>query len=197
MNPKPLDLDVKPPWNSVRCSHCGEWKPRDEFYEDRRNRNGRKSYCRDCAAAAQRTRRANREGGEPRMDGEKPCGQCGQTKPRTEFSPNKMTYDGRQTHCRRCNNEIDLIRRTGATHDWKALRWALNDGKCPCGLPIEHVLLGGVNHRADDAVVDHIEVDGQKLPQGVLHSRCNRAIGLPDHDADRLDNLAAFVRLTR
>ncbi len=43
------------------CTKCREVKPRNDFPRDRRRRDGRKSRCRECCRAADRTRRADPE----------------------------------------------------------------------------------------------------------------------------------------
>ena len=43
-----------------RCSGpCGQVKPLEDFYEDRRHTNGRRSYCKDCVCERQKVYRGN------------------------------------------------------------------------------------------------------------------------------------------
>lgn len=37
-----------------RCSRCGEEKPLEDFYRNRRKKDGKNSYCKPCSLAAKR-----------------------------------------------------------------------------------------------------------------------------------------------
>ena len=98
-----------------RCSRCGETKPHSEFHKQKRNRDGLRSYCKECQKAANRAWRAadTPEKAQERAAqkaekkalaerGMKPCLDCNEVKPFGEFSPDKRTRDGLQPYCRSC-----------------------------------------------------------------------------------------------
>ena len=85
----------------------------------------------------------------------------------------------------------NLYHRTGATMDWRATQWMKQDGKCDaCDDPVD--LDGGWRTH-----VDHIEVDGVKIPVGVLHNHCNTGIGKADHSPEKARAWADYLERTR
>ena len=164
--------------DQMRCFKCLATKPVAEFREGRHQ-------CLDC----ERDIRLATD--YPALtDGERACTRCGAVKPLTEFMRFKRNYNGRSSRCLLCQKDIQLRRRRGATIDWRAMRWALNGGNCgSCGKPVP--LWGKDSH------LDHIEVEGMKIPIDVLHHYCNQGIGILRHDPDLLRAGAAFCERTR
>ena len=90
--------------------------------------------------------------------------------------------------------EVDCIRRTGATRDWKAYKWALQMGNClGCPPPLGPFAFTPL----DDLVVDHHEPDGMKTPVGVLCDGHNIALGHFGHDTAVLRAFADYCERTR
>lgn len=97
------------------CAHCRVEKPVTEFNVNRRNPLGRSYYCRVCAHAIDKAKRAARKEGRTITNrmvpgaaasrAEKQCGRCGEAKPITEFGRNASRPDGLQTWCKTCRAE--------------------------------------------------------------------------------------------
>lgn len=99
-----------------RCSKCGRELPVDMFFRDRRYRDGRYSYCRECHAELLRKNYNERymkaAGGKIDYDPKttkKFCSSCGQWLGLEHFYESKGLKYGASTYCRRCtrakNNE--------------------------------------------------------------------------------------------
>jgi hypothetical protein len=88
--------------------HCGRCKlvlPLESFAHDRKRKDGRFGYCRDCWAAFRRgrVRRRITERVASRMAaGAKTCPRCGEIKQFTEFYKNRNTADGCTWLCKVC-----------------------------------------------------------------------------------------------
>jgi hypothetical protein len=112
-----------------RCSKCGTEKPEAQFYEDRRTPSGRRRQCIECEK--QRYKEYwQREGGSARalyqareersaakrdmMEAQiATCSKCHETKPFSEFTPDKRARNGCSswcTECRRADGRSDRQR---------------------------------------------------------------------------------------
>lgn len=88
------------------CKQCGETKPLDGFYRNRKSEDGRDFYCKACRqgqGAALRAKRRESRPSKPERTGKR-CGRCEQEKPFSEFyrSPTNGKYSWL---CRPCNTE--------------------------------------------------------------------------------------------
>ena len=183
----PLLPDVM---DQMRCFGCGEAKPISKF-RFRPETGKRRGNCDECRYRDKR-RYYYAANHPPLTEGEKECGGCERVLPLTRFRPYRALIDGRSSWCLHCEKSGALRRRTGATLDWKAIKFALQLGLCTaCG---KGEPWGG---RWDESVVDHIEVEGVKVPVGVLHSDCNQSIGKANHDPAVTDGWSAYLRATR
>ena len=125
---------------------------------------------------------------EPRLR----CGDCRRWLPVAMFARDRSRPRRQRQHmCRTCRSAIALRSSTGATLDWKALKWALQLGKC--------AICGGDDWGGVFGVpqVDHIEVDGRKIPVGVLCAKHNLGIGYFDDQPDHLRAAANYCERTR
>lgn len=96
------------------CTKCRREKPLADFAPHPITKDGRNSWCRDCArpqVAEQSRRFRSRTNNPPRMDGSKVCSACRIDTPRTEFTPNRYTPDGRHWYCRPCAAKKGRVRR--------------------------------------------------------------------------------------
>ena len=165
-----------------RCPYCGAVKHPDEFRDGRRQ-------CRECEIAALRARNF-----PPQSEGEKTCSRCGRVKPLSRFHAHKRYIGGRHARCSQCRSDDRLRRTTGATLEWKAIKWALQMGNCPgCPPPLGY----GAFTPLDDLVVDHHEPNDVKTPVGVLCDTHNWHLGSFGHDPATLRALADYCERTR
>ena len=169
------------------CTHCLDTKPISEFHAQTAASDGRASWCIECHRNLSNKYKSTLNY-PPQSEGEKACTRCGYVKPRTAFPPARHVRDGRNSWCRKCDRETKLILGTGADFNWKATQWMIQDGKC-------EVCLDALN--LDESVVDHVEVEGVKIPQAVLHNLCNASIGGLRHDPDILRGAEEYCERTR
>ncbi len=94
-----------------RCSRCGETKPVGEFSLNRRRKDGRSWWCKQCCQADYLSRKPAGHQVRPypkqrnRLSpdaAEKRCARCGEVKPIDGFPRNSRAADGRMTRCRAC-----------------------------------------------------------------------------------------------
>ncbi len=68
---------------------------------------------------------------------------------------------------------LDRLHKTGHTPEMVAALRQLQDGRCAiCDLTL---VVGGIGMSSECA--DHTEIDGKKIPRGLLCARCNLALG--------------------
>jgi len=101
------DEVVDPPAGTKFCTHCETEKPLDEFYRNKRNSDGRSSWCKECANAAARKSSLRKKVAKVAPEGatkvkSKTCTHCGTEKPLTEFFQNNWTPDGYSYRCQAC-----------------------------------------------------------------------------------------------
>lgn len=91
-----------------RCGKCRVEKSLDDFHRKKASKDGRASYCRECAnRAAQEWRARNTERTLKRIQrSEKFCPSCCQEKKIDEFPRNKRRPDGRNSWCKSCANAV-------------------------------------------------------------------------------------------
>lgn len=169
-----------------------------EFFNDRRARDGKTSYCKPCMTRRNAESKARRACGE-RVTDRRPrraplvervdrrCPACGETKPLEAFVANRRGTDGYGAYCRPCHNRITRENRTknhGSTRDYHlfarygvtasevAAMVAAQDGTCAiCRVrPAEHV--------------DHDHATG--AVRGVLCFTCNVGLGSFNDEPERL-----------
>jgi hypothetical protein len=186
------------------CSECGEVKPLSEFYRNRRYAGGLVGKCKACARAknvAVRARHAARGDGVA-IPESKWCAKCGRAKPGQEFGVNRTRHDGRADYCRECFSAIGIgTRRTNKAadpkHSWRlTLRHkygmsendymamlARQGGVCAaCGRPPRNGRALFVDHDHDTGFI-----------RGLLHAKCNSALGFAEDSPEILRALAAYL----
>lgn len=103
--------DFTPPLTKP-CSSCKSIAPLESFGADSRSADGKKSRCKPCASADERSRRALRkvrnEGLSPReirqATAEKKCSVCQQVRPSSAFYINSSSHDGLGYWCVGCTS---------------------------------------------------------------------------------------------
>ncbi len=86
-----------------KCSKCGKDKPLEEFGNSKQSRDGKYSWCLECARANQR-RSKERHRNDIRQEVEtKVCTVCHEEKPANSFYRSRYSSDGRSSWCRACH----------------------------------------------------------------------------------------------
>lgn len=182
----------------LRCCRCTRSLPRSAFATNPTGADGLDARCLDCRKVINTALRERNQAwwavDDPYSDpSPKRCGECRQTRPRSDFSTAPTHADGLYPLCRRCTNDRDANRSAQKRGNWvehvdRHRAWALEGGMCIlCGHPVprdafdlDHVfplVLGGEHSYANT---------------GPAHPLCNRSKGarqFPDvsWDPDDLD----------
>ena len=96
-----------------KCSTCHEEKPLNEFSKDTKGKFGRRSKCKICDSAYNKTKAAEHKAANEMLSiyelyertPEKKCCTCKDVLPSTEFDRNSAQKDGLQGRCRSCDSE--------------------------------------------------------------------------------------------
>ena len=176
-----------------KCNRCDAVKDITEFEPAKRYRGGRMPVCRSCRAVyrallADRPKHVGAEG--------KRCCKCNDWRPIGDFRKCKRSRDGLDSRCRPCckNTKSPEVRavvrarflmwRYGVSVEWYADTLAAQGGGCAvCKVEPPD---GGVLE------IDHNHATG--AVRGILCSVCNRSLGMLQESAQRIDNLAAYIR---
>jgi len=157
-----------------RCKHCGKEKPLQDFYADRKARDGRRPECKVCNLAARKAR----YDANPRPYIERVMKWQRENRERHLAKQREYKESGRKAVSDR---KSYLKRKYGLTlEEYDELLAAQGGGCAICGNP-------------DADNVDHDHVTGEV--RGILCFNCNIAIGHIADDKDRL--LLAFAYLDR
>ena len=172
----------------IRCARCGEWKDREEFPQDKRKKNGRNSWCKDCHLEDKRERYANNTNGY--RDNTQKANRTRWNNDE-EFHKNqtqKMRERNRRARAdpeyRKRENKGMLLRRYGLTEEEYEVMVEATCGKCPiCEVELD----SGDTMSGQRAVVDHCHAcgsvygsDGKPKPignpesvRGIVCENCN------------------------
>ena len=187
------------------CTKCLVEKPLSEFHRDRSRKDGYRSHCRGCVAEYRLVNRArdlaqkverhtqlrNRADHEIEYPAEKWCFDCSETKPASEFYKNRNHLDGLHSRCKICWRWRDALHRYGLSRSEWEVMWEVQDGQCAiCQEPMEAI---SEKHNHLTAVVDHCHAGGQV--RALLHSGCNRALGVFKDDPAILRRAARYLEL--
>ncbi len=155
-----------------RCKHCHEDKPLEDFYTDKKARDGRRPECKACNLE----RRAAKYRANPRPAIERALRWQRENPDRVRANMARFTASG---HRKISNRKSRLKRKYGITlEQFEAMLAAQGGGCAICGKP-----------GADN--VDHDHDTGRV--RGILCFNCNVAIGHVANDEDRLAAAMAYL----
>ncbi|CAL9496492.1 HNH endonuclease [Streptomyces sp. enrichment culture] len=172
------------------CTRCGDVKPLDEFARDRRRRDGRHPWCRECCRTAVRTRRAARRA----------AGQCREADCPNQPEPGRTMC----APCAEADAARDRARRAADKANgvcmWSGCRATVEPGRVLCA---EHAEANAARHRALRAANaartdEQIAADRARLrPDGMKRCRsCREVLPLDafSDDRSRADGLSVDCR---
>ena len=154
------------------CNQCGEAKPLDDFYAEKKGRDGRRPECKACNLATRRAKYA--ENPRPYIDRVLKW----QRENREQYLQRLREYN--RTPAKKVSNrKSHLKRKYGLTLEaFDALLASQGGGCAICGRP-------------DADNVDHDHKTGRV--RGILCFNCNVAIGHVAEDEDRLAAATAYL----
>lgn len=140
-----------------QCYDCREEKLLTQFHRDKVRDDGLKVYCKECC------KKRKRERHQRLLSGEKPyialvskvCLTCGLEKPAADFGLNSNANDGKQPHCKLCENVSQMQRLQQYADGTRPYR--------PCDVKY----CSGCK-----TVKSHMEFSGNKYAADGLHSYC-------------------------
>lgn len=98
------------------CTKCKQTKPTSEFYWKNRTRGIRQARCISCYS---RSKGIEEYRAQLLQQGLKPCSQCGEIKPLSEFYKQRQYYSGR---CKNCMQDARKEYTQKRGHVWKETR---------------------------------------------------------------------------
>jgi hypothetical protein len=88
-----------------RCCKCNEMKPAADYSVHPRNPTGLQSTCKLCQRETEKERYLRlKQSNVIVQRHNKVCTSCGQLKPTSEFTKNRISIDGLRSFCRSCDN---------------------------------------------------------------------------------------------
>lgn len=119
----------------------------------------------------------------------KVCSRCGEARPITVYTRQKLGKEGRRSYCNICANEYNRSRRTPE-------RTRRHNLKAKYGItPEEWVLLSaegcGICGTHDNLVVDHDHTNGKV--RGALCQTHNKAVGMLGDSAEGLERALRYL----
>lgn len=155
-----------------RCKHCREDKPLEDFYTDKKARDGRRPECKSCNLARRKAR--YQENPRPYID--RVLKWQRENPERVRATAERFTASGKR---KISNRRSHLKRKYGLTLEaFDELQASQGGGCAICGRP-------------DADNVDHDHRTGRV--RGILCFNCNIAIGQVEDDEDRLAAAMAYV----
>ena len=89
--------------NMKKCLVCKTDKPADEFYKNKRAKDGLTDRCRTCQSAYYKGYNASRKAAQPRYEVKsKVCRTCGLEKPISQFGKKTTSLDKYNIYCKPC-----------------------------------------------------------------------------------------------
>ena len=190
-----------------QCSKCGDWKPAtpEVFYRAPERAYGIRANCRECHRAAGSTTGKRHASPTRIVRGRKLCTTCKTWLPATttHFFANPDVRSGLKASCKRCvaagkrarydrdsnarrSRAYRLRTRYGIAES--AFQRLLKHQQGVCAICRREQHGAGTAKRLD---IDHDAVSGGL--RGLLCRRCNRTIGLLDHDPKRILRAAKYL----
>jgi len=155
-----------------RCKHCGIEKPVDDFYTDRKAKDGRRPECKACNLARRRAKYAE----DPRPYIDRVMKWQRENPERVREYLARFNASGKR---KQSNRKSHLKRKYGLTPEAFDEMLAMQGGGCAiCGKP-----------NPDN--VDHDHVTGRV--RGILCWNCNVGVGQFEDDIERLITATAYL----
>ena len=123
----------------------------------------------------------------------KPCTKCGDVKPLDAFSTHKDRKDGRQSHCRDCQNSAGRKDRVDNPERHRGYELKRKYGILLSDVKDMEAKQGGKCFACDndELVVDHCHSTGNV--RGLLCTQCNTAIGMVKDNTETLRLLIEYL----
>lgn len=165
------------PEDTKPCSRCSRVLPRSDFYRQSASKDGLQAWCRECVRDRKREERRRLRAPRPETAAdEKWCRECREVKALTEFSPHRLTSDGRQSYCKAC-----FAKR------YRRLREESGKRSRPASIPEGHKYC-----RSCDQVLPLAEWPRRQISTDGYHSKCKACAAV----ASRADHLARTYGMT-
>lgn len=86
-----------------KCAKCEVTKPLDDFYNFKKNTDGKQQYCKLCQKGIAKAYADHRKALEKQIDVKsKVCLDCGLEKPSSQFGKNSFNLDKLSIYCKPC-----------------------------------------------------------------------------------------------
>lgn len=186
------------------CTQCDVSKPLDDYYKDKRNLDGRMSWCRQCHGAKTLENARTRRGTKPSLpvetlpQGYRRCKRCEEVRSLEQFRKRPQCDEGRGWVCLICQPRTSsegrylthVLRKYGLTNEQLATLMAQQAGKCAiCDQPETALSRTG---KVIGLSVDHCHTTG--AVRGLLCRDCNTVLGKWNDNPDRFEAAAAYLR---
>lgn len=161
------------------CSKCNIEKPIDRFSIVNRNKDGFKTYCKDCEKSI-RQLEALRIKARQKVPEYKNCTICREMLPKDRFGKNGGRISGLDDCCKKCRNPKIVAKRFNiSVGDYLSMREKCGNVCEICG------------NSDDKLAVDHCHSTG--VIRGMLCNRCNRGIGYFKDSVDLLKETIKYL----
>jgi hypothetical protein len=85
------------------CAKCTQTKPLDDFYNFKKNSDGKQQYCKECQKAISKAYAAYRKALDKQVEvNSKVCLDCGLEKPSSQFGKKSFNLDKLNDYCKPC-----------------------------------------------------------------------------------------------
>lgn len=187
-----------------RCCRCRKMKSLNEFYRDRRKKDGRLSACKTCFDTRTREAACSR----PPPDSKK-CSKCKVDKKAGGFYADRTRIDGLSAWCKKCqrvsfeernrrNPHRIRKQRRAAQRKYKLgvsqrdVDEALEEQNGLCAICRQPPSDSRVERNQATLQADHCHETGKF--RGLLCGPCNKGLGQFKDDPSRLQRAAAYLR---
>jgi len=95
----------------IDCIHIGELQPLDNFYPDKRSKDGKQSHCRDCHRAfAEAYKYKEKTKPKNKICTKQDCSRLGELQPIDNFYVMLNSPDGHISYCKECSKKKESSR---------------------------------------------------------------------------------------
>lgn len=145
------------------CSKCKLQKPLDQYNKESRNKDGKRTYCKDCERPIRELEKKRVIENRVTLT-HKECSLCKNTLPANMFGKNIGRRSGLSESCKPCRNPRTVASRFGlSTEEYLFMKSRVNNSCEICGKLDNHL------------AVDHCHNTGKI--RGMLCTNCNNGLG--------------------